>query len=456
MRAILNALLGSGVFARAVRSAGWTTFGFAASQVIRLGANLIFARLLFPEAFGLMALVTVFIVGLGMFSDIGLGPSIMQNKRGDDPDFLNTAWTIQIIRGICLWLGTCAIALPVANFYGEPMLAQFLPVAGLVFLIGAFNPTRIETAGRHLLIGRVVMLDLASNIIGTAVMIILAWATRSVWALVVGSVVNGAAKLVLTSLFLPGPANRLQWDRSSVRELITFGKWIFFSTAAYFLISQADKAILGKYLSLELLGIYSIGYFLANFPLHLGVAINARILIPLYRDRSPATSPENFRNMRLMRFALSGGMLTLVMAMAFLGNALVHFLYDPRYAAAGAIVVLIASIHIPQQVIGLTYDQAALAAGDSRRFFYVVAIKATLLTAAFLIGAEMGGLFGALIGQSVAMLFIYPLHVWLAWLHGAWDPLHDAICAAVSLCFVSLALWYNWEAIAALAAITKI
>ncbi len=456
MRATLNALLGSGVFARAVRGAGWAAVGFGASQIIRLAANLIFARLLFPEAFGLMALVSVFIVGLGMFSDFGIGPSIMQNKRGDDPDFLNTAWTIQIIRGICLWLGTCAIAVPVARFYDEPLLAQYLPVAGLGLLISGFNPTRIETAGRHLLVGRITLLDLVSQIAGTAAMIVLAWTTRSVWALVVGGILTAVVQLALARLFLPGPTNRLRWDQSSVRELVTFGKWIFFSTAAYFLISQADKAILGKYLSLELLGIYSIGYFLANFPLHLGVAINARILIPLYRDHSPATSAENFRKMRLMRFALSGGMLVLVMAMAFLGNALVGVLYDPRYAAAGAIVVLISSIQIPQQVIGLTYDHAALAAGDSRRFFYVVAIKAALLTTAFLIGAEMGGLMGALIGQGFAMLFIYPLHVWLAWLHGAWDPLHDAICAAVSLCFVGLALWFNWEAIAALAAVAKV
>ncbi len=456
MKTIYNALLGGGYFARAIRSAGWATFGFAFSQVMRLGANLIFARLLYPEAFGLMALVTVFIIGLGMFSDIGLGPSIMQNKRGDEPDFLNTAWTIQIIRCICLWLATCAIALPVANFYGEPMLAQFLPVAGLVFLIGAFNPTRIETAGRHLLIGRVVLLDLASNIIGTCAMIILAWATRSVWALVVGTVVGAAAKLVLNSLFLPGPANRLRWDQSSVGELIHFGKWIFLSTAAGFMISQADKAILGKYLTLEMLGIYNIGYFLASFPLFLGSAITGRILIPLYRDRSPSALADNFRKMRLMRFALSAGLLSLTLGMAFFATTLVAILYDPRYAAAGAVVVLISSLVMPVQLIIITYDQAAIAAGDSRRFFYVLAVRATIQTAAFLVGVELGGLVGALAAQGVAIVALYPLTVWLAWLHEAWDPLHDAICGAICVCLVGLALWLNWEAIAALAGVAKI
>ena len=68
-------------------------------QVMRLASNLILTRILSPEDFGLMALVTSFLIGLAMFSDMGFGPSIMQSKRGDDPVFLDTIWTLKIIRG---------------------------------------------------------------------------------------------------------------------------------------------------------------------------------------------------------------------------------------------------------------------------------------------------------------------------------------------------------------------
>ena len=71
-----------------------------------LASNLILTRLLFPEAFGLMALGSVVLVGLQMFSDAGIGPSIAQSPRGDDPEFLDTAWTAQVLRGVILWLGT--------------------------------------------------------------------------------------------------------------------------------------------------------------------------------------------------------------------------------------------------------------------------------------------------------------------------------------------------------------
>ena len=78
-----------GIWGRAARGSVWTAMSFFAAQAFRLGANLILTRLLFPEAFGIMALVTVLLVGLTLFSDMGTGPAIMQSKRGDDPDFLN-------------------------------------------------------------------------------------------------------------------------------------------------------------------------------------------------------------------------------------------------------------------------------------------------------------------------------------------------------------------------------
>src|SRR5262245_18372468 len=79
---------------RTIRGSAWTTTESVAAVVLRLGSNLVLTRLLLPEMFGVMALVNIFIQGLQMFSDVGIGPAIIQNRRGDDPSFLNTAWTI--------------------------------------------------------------------------------------------------------------------------------------------------------------------------------------------------------------------------------------------------------------------------------------------------------------------------------------------------------------------------
>ena len=434
--------------ARVMRSTSWILLGYGGSQGLRLASNLILTRILFPEAFGLMALVGLVTVGLMLFSDVGIAPSIAQSKRGDDPDFLNTAWSIQMLRGVILFSVACGLALPFAAFYDAPELATYLPIAATALLITGFNPTRIETAHRHLLMGRLTVLDLTAQVIGIVVMIVLAWWLQSVLALVLGGVVTALAKLVLTWAYLPGAANRFRWEPAAVRELVTFGKWIFLSTAFWFFASQGDRAVLGKFLSLETLGIYNIAFFLAAFAMQLGTAVTGRVMIPVYRDAKHETG-----KIAKLRFGISGVVLTLLLMMAAAGPWLVGVLYDPRYAAGGAIVTLLAVALIPQ-VIGMSYDQAALAAGDSRRFFVVSASRAVFQITLLIVGVSMFGLIGAIVGIGLAHLLTHPVIIWLARTHDAWDMRHDLICAIGAGSLGAFVVWWHWDAIIALFALS--
>ncbi|MCD1627353.1 oligosaccharide flippase family protein [Seohaeicola saemankumensis] len=444
-------LSGTSLTSRVMRSSAFTVMGYGFSQGLRLLGNLLLTRLLFPEAFGLMALVTVFMVGLQMFSDFGIGPAIAQSKRGDDQIFLNTAWTVQILRGAILFLIGCALAYPASLIYGEPLLFGLLILASVQFLISGFIPTRRDTAGRHLRLGHVTLIEMTSQTIGLISMISLAFWTRSVWSLVVGMVIGTIAQTILMTIFLPGQRNRLRWENNAIHELIHYGKWIFLSTVCGFAVAQGDKLVLGKFLPLDSFGIYNIGFFLGSFSLLLGMMVTGRILIPVYRDRPPATSRENFLKLRKLRGLVTLGILSLLLIVAYSGVWLVELMYDVRYQDAGAVVVLIACLQIPV-AIGLTYDQAALAAGDSKRFFIVTFVKAFLTITGLLIGVQTYGLIGALAGQALAIILAYPALVWLSVKIGVWDPLHDLGFAIIGLCLAAGAIWYNWAAISALAA----
>jgi O-antigen/teichoic acid export membrane protein len=432
------------LFARALRGSAFTAGAYVITQGLRLVSNLILTRLLFPEAFGVMALVSVVLVGMVMFSDVGVSASISQHKRGDDEGFLNTAYAIHVFRGTMLWLVTCAIAWPLAQFYHAPQLASLLPVAGVTLLIAGFNPTRIDTATRHLLLGKVTLLDLIAQVIGIVAMVVLAILFQSVWSLVIGAIIGSAAKLVLMEVYLPGPRNRFHWERAAGHDLVHFGKWIFLSTACGFLLSQGDKAIFGHYLSLDQLGIYNIGYFLASFPLMLARAVNSRIMIPLYRDHPPSGSAQDFAKMRKLRWLLSGGSLVMLGVLALIGPVLVGFLYDPRYVAAGAIVVAVALIQMPE-TIAITYDQSALAAGDSRGYFWLQALKAGVQTLAFVIGIRLGSLHGALLAQGLALVALHPAVIVLARRHRAWDWLIDVVLYSLALLILALVFWVHGD-----------
>ncbi|NDU99468.1 oligosaccharide flippase family protein [Pseudoroseicyclus tamaricis] len=446
MTAFVRLFRGTSLMQRAARTSVQTLFAYAGGQGLRLASNLILTRLLFPEAFGVMAMVTVIVSGLLQFSDLGSGPAIMQSKRGDDPDFLDTAWTIHIGRGVLLWLAACGLAWPAALYFGEPDLAKYLPVAAMSLILAGFNPTRMEQAGRHMQVGRVMAIELGAQTTGIVVAVGLAALTGSVWSLVASNLVAALAMLCGLTFFLPGHRNRLRLDRTATAELVHFGKWIFLSTVAGFAVHQADKLVLGKGLSTHDFGLYNIGYFLASFPLLLASTVARRIMIPLYRDSPPAASAENFARIARARFALTGAMAGASLLLAAIAPPLVTLLYDVRYASAGDVTALMAVMQVPA-IIVITYDQAALAGGDSRRFFVLTAARAALMIAGLSLGFAAGGLFGALVGFGLAHLAAWPVVAWLARAHGAWDARHDLLGLACWLIAGAAILIWRWPQI---------
>ncbi|MBU3029973.1 oligosaccharide flippase family protein [Paracoccus marinaquae] len=430
MRRVMTYMSGSSITQRVLRGSAISGMGYFLTQGIRLASNLILTRLLFPDAFGLMALVTMFVLGVVMMSDVGLTPSIMQSKRGDDPKFLNTAWSVKMMLHGMYFVVICLLAWPAAQFYEAPELVQLMPAVGLSLLIGGLVSPNIEHAQRHIRLGTVTLIELATQAASVVAMVIFALITGSIWALVIGQIVAAVVKVLLTRHYFKGPATRFEMDRSALHELIHFGKWITLSSFCGFLLSQGDKAVLGKYLSLEQLGVYNIGYFLASFPMALAENIVGRMIIPVYRDTPPYESPQNFSTVRRMRMGLSALVMSMIAVMAVGGPWIIDLLYDIRYQEAGRIVSLIACAQVPV-LLGMTYPQAALAAGDSRSPSMLNMLRAGVQITAFLIGAELGGLTGAIIGQMVAGWILHLFIIRLAIRHRVWDPLHDMLFAGL-------------------------
>ncbi len=443
---LVSLLSGESVRARALRSSGLSLVGFGGQNVLRLVSNLILTRLLFPEAFGLMALVQVFVSGMQMFSDIGLRTSILQNKRGDDPDFLNTAWTLQILRGVVLWLGACALAWPAAQLYDEPLLLQLLPIVGLNALISGFATTNVAMANRHLRIGRQIFINLGCQVFNIVLTVILAYYLRSVWALVIGSLATGVLTVVLFHWLMPGIRNRLHWDRNAARDLVGFGKFIFLSTLSGFFINQGDRAILGAYVSVGMLGIYNIGFFLGNMPLLLGRNFNGKIVLPLYRMKPPAESAQNRANIARSRRLVVGGTLLLTMILAHTGIWLTNILYDPRYALSGPMIVLFSLSMVPQVTFN-GYGSVLLANGDSRRHFILLSCTAVVQTALLFAGIIWFGIAGAILAPGLATLVTYPLRTRFIARYAADDVKADIAFLSLGFAVNGLACWLHWDAL---------
>jgi O-antigen/teichoic acid export membrane protein len=184
------------------------------------------------------------------------------------------------------------------------------------------------------------------------------------------------------------------------------------------------------------------------FPMMLGSTVTARVLIPIYREH-PEDDPTARKRLERIRFFVTGGLIAALALRALTGPMIVNLLYDARYHSAGGVMVAICAVQMIV-VVFLTYDQAALAQGDSRGFFVVSAAKATLQTVGFLVGAHFMGLAGAMLGQALGMLIYVPIIARLAWRHRVWDVRHDAIYLVVALSFGLFAIWLNWASVSLL------
>ena len=417
--------------ALALRGGMWTIAGHGISQVVRLGGNIIVAHLLFPEAFGIMGTVFAVLIGLTMFSDIGLGPGIIQDRRGGDPVFLHTAWTLQVARGACIWLACFPMALVIYWSNGEALFLWLIPVAGLTCVLSGFNSVSLVTSRRRLAFGRITLLGVAGNVAGTAAMIACAWVCPSVWALLVHAFVNTSVVLAGSFLAVPEIPMRRRWDPESARALVRFGRWIFLGTALTFLATRLDIFILGGTAGMAVLGVYATAKNFAYAVLDALAMLASTVLMPVY-TRLAGHAPEDFRRQSLkMRAALLALFLPPLWGLSIAGPWLIGLLYDSRYQEAGWMVRVMAAGAVGTAV-SATVDQVLLACGDSFGYMLQLASKLALQLAGMALGAHFAGLAGFIIGLAAADVLNYPVLMGMVRRHGAWLPRLDACAYAAS------------------------
>ena len=399
--------------ALAVRGSLWTMGGYAASQLLRLASNLILTRLLFPAVFGEAALVFIFIQGLAMFSDVGTGPAIIQNPKGDDPSFINTAWTIQCGRGAILWLASWAIAWPLAAFYGQPSLRWLIPAAGVTALLGGFESTAMHVLQREIKLERLTLVELAGQFAGIAATVLLAYGDTqlygpthpsAIWAIVGGSLVASGVRLVLSHTCLPGIRNRFRLDRRASRQLFKFGRWIFVSTLLTFLAAQLDRLIFGKMIPIALFGVYSIAVLLAALPTQAVLKLGSAVVFPAY---SRLVGREDFGNLfwRVRFPALLGGA-AIASGLIACGPPLVRILYDRRYVEAGWMLQYL-SAAAWFQILECTNGAALLAKGHVRWVAAGSAAKVAGMIGLIPFGFHAAGFRGALVGLVLSETLKY-------------------------------------------------
>lgn len=425
--------------ARMLRAAAWLAGSNLSSQLLRLGSNLALTRLLAPEAFGLVAAVNTLYFALVMFSDLGVWQSVVRSERGEDPRFLGTAWSVQLARGAllaavllalggALGLGAARGVFAPGTVYADPRLPAMVALLALGALLQGAESMKLATAQRELRGGALARLELLSQLVAILATIGLAWMTRSVWALLLGSMAATLARTVLSHLALPGRGAPPCWEPGAAREIVGFGKWVFASSVVGFLAANGEKLVLAALLSASAFGVFSIAATLLAAVAGLHGSLAGHVVFASFSQAQRSERADLARlYTRCQQWSdlflglAAGGLMTV-------GPWLVRLLYDPRYHDAGWMLQwlalgLVAMRHqVAEQLMFAQGRAARVSANNLLRGLALV----TLIPAGFAASGERGAMLAIVASQfagwPLCLLYKREQQLWSWASEGWWLP----------------------------------
>ena len=263
-----------------LRSGFWQALATFGVNGLTFAKSAVLARLLAPEAFGLMALSLMAIRGAQLITETGFGSAMVQ-RQGDWAEAKDTAFTLLALRGILLAVLMVPVAFGMASFYENSELVALISVLGVSFLFSGLANIDLTRTIRDLDFKKVAIIENVVGFSSFVIAIAIAWWTRSVWALVASFVAAAMIKSAMSYMLVPGkPVFHI--DRKIAMELLHYGKFITASTILMFIAAEAGGAVIGKMLDVGQLGHYSVAFLLANFPPTHVAFVLSNIMFPAY------------------------------------------------------------------------------------------------------------------------------------------------------------------------------
>lgn len=392
---------------KTMTAAYWTFGSYGFAQALRFGSNLLLTRLLTPDYFGLMSIVTMFMIGICMFSDLGLSQNIIQSDNSKDQSFLDTAWSLQICRGGLIWLVCLIGAYPMSLFYHQDILMWVIPVVGFVSVISSFNSTALDVANKNLSFKTITLIEIGTQVLSLTVIIIWAWIYPSIWALVAGNLFSTTVKMVLSHTLFAQARNKFSIDRTHLSQMVGFGTWIFLSTLLGFFVNSSSNLILGKFVSMSQLGVISIAGALATVVVNTYQQVDNRVIFPVLVKLRGLEIHEMRKRIVKIKLSVIVVFLPMLWMMIVFGQQIIDILYDHRYHNAGWVFRLFALGWTPLIISAI--GQFYIANGNSKLLMKMVLTKFIFYAIALLGGyyfADIEGLIFAIALYNFAVYFV--------------------------------------------------
>ena len=298
------------------------------AQLVTFIVSIVLARILAPEDYGKIALITVFTTILQVFVDSGLGTALIQKKNADELDF-SSVFYFNFVVCIILYIGMFLAAPFIAQFYNDLSLTPIIRVISLTIIISGVKGIQQSYVSKNMLFKRFFYSTLGGTVFSAALGIGMAWAGAGVWAIVAQQLSNTAIDtLILWITVKWRPKKMFSWKR--LKSLLSFGWKMLVSSLLETVYTNIRSLIIGKMYSSSDLAFYNQGDKLPNVIVNnINTSIDSVLLPTLSKEQD---DKERVKNMTRRAIKVSTYIMSpLMMGLAFCATPIVEIVLTEKW-----------------------------------------------------------------------------------------------------------------------------
>src|SRR5215212_2175505 len=316
---------------KVIRGSVWLFSSYALSRLGRMVMMLILARLLSPQAYGLIGLSIVISTAVRIINEFGIWQAVVHRREPDD-HYLNTAFTANVLGGLLMTGGLFLIAPRIGSFFGAPEMTNVLRVMGVAFILDSLFYVPDGLLRKELRFKNRALPEVAGTFGAVVVTIALLLSGVGVLSYAIGVIVESATRCVLTFRQISWrPTLQVSWP--CLTEITSYGKHNMGANVAKSISSNMDYFIVGRILGTGPLGFYTLAFNLANYPVTNFAQILTRILFPTFA--SLQGNPDYARSVYLKVIRILTALVTpALVTLALLAGPLVIGLLGEKWQPA--------------------------------------------------------------------------------------------------------------------------
>lgn len=394
---------------KAVRGAVWATLDRFGTMGIQFIVNLILARLLVPEYFGIIGMIAIFIVVSQTLIDGGFTSALIQKKSPTQADY-STIFYWSTALSTFLYIILFISAPLIADFYRTPLLTPVIRVIGITLPLSAINAIFIARLRKSLSFGIIAATNVLSYTISGAVSITMAFYGCGIWCLIVMQIGSNACSILMLSIITRWHPT-MCFSKESFKELFSFGGYILAANILQSICQNIQGLIIGRLFSATQMGYYSQAYKLDQVTSYSLPYIIVQVMYPVYS--SIQDNLERLRKMLMMNIRVISFLIFPILGLlAITSYTLITTIYGMKWAPCAPYfsILCIGGFFACLQNINF---YAVAAVGRSRQLFLWSFYKWGFLLSALFAGAYFG-MYGILWAMVASNLNIYIVNASLA------------------------------------------